>query len=224
MNCIISYLAVSKWLSLDQFTFRESLKCHRLKQSEPAAHCQVQQIEILALQGLFANTERSCIPLSPTSQSYQLHVLYGWRNFFIEVLTVEHDSSVCDTFILRLFHRRNFNLFPFMHKIWDLWFLLHENPRHSRKFWQFSCVMSVPYVSVSAAYTFSTEDDSPPEHSCTEKNGYSQGTKKELKISFSPCPAAGLFCAHMVCTATWQGFLMWHVAVVDITDCDMLSH
>lgn len=41
--------------------------------------------------------------------------------------------------------------------------------------------MSVPYVSLSAPYTFSTEDDSPPEHNWGEKNGYSRGQKKLIK-------------------------------------------
>lgn len=84
--------------------------------------------------------------------------------------------------------------------------------------------MSVPYVSVSASYTFSTEDDSPSEHSWSEKNGYGQGTKKRIKNQLFIVPSCrAVLCSHGM-HSYLTGLLMWRVAVVDITDRDTLSH
>lgn len=78
--------------------------------------------------------------------------------------------------------------------------------------------MSIFYVAVCASYTFSTENDSPYKHIWSEKNGYSQGTKNR----FSPIPAAGLFCAHMLQTAPCSR--TFSVALQGATDRDMLLH
>lgn len=84
--------------------------------------------------------------------------------------------------------------------------------------------MSAPYVSVSASYTFSTEDDSPPEHSWSEKTGYSQGTKNRIKNQLFTLPSCrAVLCSHGM-HSSLTGLVMWRVAVVDITDGDTLSH